>query len=171
MSREIILPIFRSTRLCVTACGVMHSPRCCRPKAGNFGNICWYFNAPTFDVTIKGFNIRQQHVGRPGSSVGIATELRAGWSGDRTPLGGERWDFPPVQTGPPSLPYNGYRVFPGGKIRLGRAAVHSPLLAPRSWKSTAIPLPTLWATTGPVTGLYYFTFRNTGSYARTFGHN
>ena len=26
----IILPIFRSTRLCVTACGKMH-PRCCRP--------------------------------------------------------------------------------------------------------------------------------------------
>ena len=29
MFREIILPIFRSTRLCVTACGTMH-PRCCR---------------------------------------------------------------------------------------------------------------------------------------------
>jgi hypothetical protein len=26
----IILPIFRSTRLCVTVCGIMH-PRCCRP--------------------------------------------------------------------------------------------------------------------------------------------
>ena len=26
MFREIILPIFRSTRLCVTACGVMHPP-------------------------------------------------------------------------------------------------------------------------------------------------
>ena len=35
MFREIILPIFRSTRLCVTACGVMHPPRCCRPTAGN----------------------------------------------------------------------------------------------------------------------------------------
>ena len=30
MFRAIILPIFRSTRLCVTACGIMH-PRCCRP--------------------------------------------------------------------------------------------------------------------------------------------
>ena len=30
MFRATILPIFRSTRLCVTACGVMH-PRCCRP--------------------------------------------------------------------------------------------------------------------------------------------
>ena len=29
MFRTIILPIFRSTRLCVTACGIMH-PRCCR---------------------------------------------------------------------------------------------------------------------------------------------
>ena len=35
MFREILLPIFRSTRLCVTACGVMHTPRCCRPSAGN----------------------------------------------------------------------------------------------------------------------------------------
>jgi len=34
MFRAIILPIFMSTRLCVTACGVMH-PRCCRPVAGN----------------------------------------------------------------------------------------------------------------------------------------
>jgi len=30
MFREIILPIFRSTRLCVTPCDIMH-PRCCRP--------------------------------------------------------------------------------------------------------------------------------------------
>ena len=32
MFRAIILPIFRSTRLCVTACGVMH-PQCCWPVA------------------------------------------------------------------------------------------------------------------------------------------
>jgi len=32
MFREIILPIFRSTRLCVTACGITHS-RCWRPVA------------------------------------------------------------------------------------------------------------------------------------------
>ena len=34
MFRAIILPIFRSTRLCVTACGTMH-PRCYRTEAGN----------------------------------------------------------------------------------------------------------------------------------------
>ena len=33
MFREIILPIFRSSRLCVTVCGIM-DPRCCRPSAG-----------------------------------------------------------------------------------------------------------------------------------------
>ena len=33
MFRAIILPIFRNTRLCVTACGIMHS-RCCRPATG-----------------------------------------------------------------------------------------------------------------------------------------
>ena len=35
MFREIILPIFRSTRLCVTVCGIMHPPRCCRPPVDN----------------------------------------------------------------------------------------------------------------------------------------
>ena len=55
--------------------------------------------------------------GGPGSSVGIATELRAGRSGIESRL---RRDFPPVQTGP------GYRFFPGDKVRLGRAANHSP---------------------------------------------
>jgi len=37
---------------------------------------------------------------------------------------------------------------PGGKVQPGRAADHSPLLVPRSWKSRAIPLPTVWATPG-----------------------
>ena len=32
MFRAIITPIFRSTRLCVTACGIIH-PRCCRTLA------------------------------------------------------------------------------------------------------------------------------------------
>ena len=56
--------------------------------------------------------------GGPGSVVGIA-----GRSGDRIPVGG-RFSAP-VQTGPEapaSLLYNGYRVFPGGKMRPGRDA-------------------------------------------------
>ena len=34
MFRAIILPTFKNTRLCVTACGIMY-PRCCRPVVGN----------------------------------------------------------------------------------------------------------------------------------------
>ena len=62
----------------------------------------------------------------PGCSVGIATELRAGRSGIES-----RWgrDFPPVQTGPGPHPASckmGTGSFPGGKVRPGRAADHSP---------------------------------------------
>ena len=62
----------------------------------------------------------------PGSSVAIATELRARRSGIES-----RWgrDFPPVQTGPGAHPASckmGTGSFPGGKVRPGRAADHSP---------------------------------------------
>ena len=93
---------------------------------------------------------------RPGSSVGIATELRAGRSGDRIPVGGARFYARPDRPwGPPSLLYNGYWVFPGGKVWPGCAADHSPpssavVLEVYSYTSTPI-----WATTGPVTGLLY----------------
>jgi len=57
--------------------------------------------------------------------------------------------------GPPSLLYKGYRVFPGGKVRLGRAADHSPpssaaIMEEYSYTSTH-PL----GHTGPVTGSLY----------------
>jgi len=41
MFREIILPIFKNTKLCVTACGIIH-PWCCRPVAGNIGGALYY---------------------------------------------------------------------------------------------------------------------------------
>jgi len=41
MFRAIILPIFCSTRLCVTACGITHS-RCCRTPAGNIGSALYH---------------------------------------------------------------------------------------------------------------------------------
>ena len=83
-----------------------------------------------------------------GSSVGIATELRAGRSGIES-----RWrrDFPPVQTGPGTRPASckiGTRSFPGVKCGRGMLLTTHPLLVSRSWKSRVITLPTFWATPG-----------------------
>jgi len=61
-----------------------------------------------------------------GSSVGIETGLRAGRSGIESRWGRDISARPDRPWGPPSLLYNGYRVFPGGKERPGRAADHSP---------------------------------------------
>ena len=50
-----------------------------------------------------------------------------GWTArDRIPVGTRFSARPDRPWGPPSLLYNGYRVFPGGKVRPGRAADHSP---------------------------------------------
>ena len=61
----------------------------------------------------------------PGSSVGIATDyvldgpvIESRW--------GEIFRRPDRPWTPPSLLYNGYRVFPGVKVWLGPAADHSP---------------------------------------------
>ena len=62
----------------------------------------------------------------PGSVVGIATAYGMDCLGIES-----RWrrDFPHQSRpalGPPSLLYNGYRVFPGDKVRPGRDADPSP---------------------------------------------
>jgi len=62
-----------------------------------------------------------------GSSVGIATDYGLDSPGS-DPGGGEVFrNRPDRPWGPPSLLYNGYRVFPGGKERLGHDADPSPL--------------------------------------------
>jgi len=66
-------------------------------------------------------------------------------------------DFPPVQTGPEAHPGSctmDTGSFPGVKYSQGVLLTTYPLLVPWSWKSRAIPLPTLWATTRPVTGTH-----------------
>jgi len=64
-----------------------------------------------------------------------------------------RWgrDFPPVQTGPVAHSASctmGTGFFPGVKCGRGVLLTTHSLLVPRSWKSRAIPLPTLWNTPG-----------------------
>jgi hypothetical protein len=54
--------------------------------------------------------------------------LSYGWTvRESNPGGGEIFcTCPDRPSGSPSLLYNGYRVFPGGKARPGRAADHLP---------------------------------------------
>jgi hypothetical protein len=59
------------------------------------------------------------------SSVGIATGYGLDGPGIESRWG-EIFRCPDWPWGPPSLLYNGYRVFPRGKVRLGRAVVNSP---------------------------------------------
>jgi hypothetical protein len=88
-----------------------------------------------------------QGVREPGISVNIATELRAGRTGDRIPVGA-RFSAP-VQTGPgPTQPPVQWVPGLSWGVKHGRGVLLTiyPLLVPWSWKSTATPLPTLWAT-------------------------
>ena len=84
----------------------------------------------------------------PGSSIGIATDY--GLDGPGSNPGGDEI-LRPVQTGPGAHPASckmGTGSFPG--VKCGRSVLLTthPLLVPQSWKSRAIPLPTLWATPG-----------------------
>ena len=86
-----------------------------------------------------------------GSSVGIATDY--GLNGPGTESRGAR--FSAVQTCPGAHPTSctmGTGSFPGVKCGRGVLLTTHLHLVPRSWKSRAIPLPTLWTTTGSVTG-------------------
>jgi len=58
----------------------------------------------------------------------IRTDLQTrGWTvRDRIPVGTRFSARPEGPCGPPNLLYNGYPVFPGGKVLPGRAADHSP---------------------------------------------
>jgi hypothetical protein len=62
----------------------------------------------------------------PGSSVGIATDYGLYGPGIESRWGEIFRTCPNRPWGPPSRMYNGYLVFPEGKVRSGRAADHSP---------------------------------------------
>ena len=83
---------------------------------------------------------RAQRYRGPGSSVGVTIgyglDVRGSNSG-----GGEIFRTCPDRPwGPPSLLYNGYRVFPGVKSGQGVTLTPHPLLVPWSRKGRAIPL-------------------------------
>jgi len=61
-----------------------------------------------------------------GSSVSIVTDHGLDGRGIESQWGARFSAHPDRPWGPPSLLYNGYRVFRGGKVRLGHAADHSP---------------------------------------------
>ena len=69
--------------------------------------------------------IIHKHIDGPGSSAGIATEYRLDGPGIESRWG-EIFRRPDRPWGPPSLLYNGYRVFLGDRKRPGRDADHSP---------------------------------------------
>jgi len=98
--------------------------------------VCWQSYIYTPDQKI--LQEIPTYVCGPGSSVGIATELRAGRSGIDS-----RWarDFPPFQTGPGAHPASskmGTGSFPGVKSGRDVLLTTHHLLVPRSWKSRAI---------------------------------
>ena len=118
-----------------------------RPKyvAGTFNDNIVH------QVVIIKYYVRNIVASAPGSSVGIATSY--GLDGPSNPGGGgrRRRDFPPVQTCPGAHPASckmGIGSFLGVKCGRGVLLTTHPLLVPRSWKSSAIPLPTLWAIPG-----------------------
>jgi len=78
----------------------------------------------------------------PGSSVGIATDYGLDGPGSN-PRGDEI--FPGAHQASCKM---GTGSFPGVKCGRDVLLTTHPLLVPRSWKSRAIPLPTLWATPG-----------------------
>ena len=94
----------------------------------------------------------------PGSSVGIATNY--GMDGSGSNPGGD--DFPPVQTGPWAHSVSckmGTGSFPGGKVRPGRAADHSPLSSAAVMEEQSYTATHPLGHNGPVTGsLYIVTF-------------
>jgi hypothetical protein len=105
------------------------------------------------------------------SIVGIATRYGLEGPGVESRWGEFFCTYPDRLQGLPSLLYNGYRVFPGGKGGRGLMLTTHPLLVPRLRKSEAIPPLTLWVLLGLLRGpLYLYSYTYTRKYRpRTLG--
>jgi len=89
------------------------------------------------------------------SAVGIATRYGLVGPGIESRWGEIFHTYPDWLWGLPSLLYNGYQVFPGGKGGRGVMLTTHPLLVPRLRKSCAIPPLTLWVLLDPLQGSLY----------------
>jgi hypothetical protein len=102
------------------------------------------------------------------SVVGLATRYGLEGPGIESRWGEIFHTYPDWLRGPPSLLYNGCRVFPGGKGGRGVMLTTHPLLVPRL-KSWAIPPCTLWVLLGLLRGsLFYLCFIENVDF---FGHH
>ena len=96
-------------------------------------------------------------MGRVAQSV---QQLTTGWTVQDRILVGTRFSAHPDRPwGPPSLLYNGYRVFPGGKVRPGRAADHSPPSSAAVMEEYNYTSTHPRGHTGPVMGTLYLLFK------------
>ena len=85
-------------------------------------NFHYFFPCPSHSLV---YFCTSRGISWPGILVGIATDY--GLDGSGSNPGGARFSACPDRPwGPHSLLYNGYRVFPGGKVRSGHAAENSP---------------------------------------------
>ena len=115
-------------------------------KSIHDSSVILSLNSQTWDILIFIF-LYVDNCG-PRSSVGIVTDY--GIDGPGSNAGGDEI-FRPVQTGPGAHPASckmGTGPVPVVKCGRGVLLTTHPILVPRSWKSRAITVPTLWATPG-----------------------
>jgi len=104
----------------------------------------FFFKLLTTPVVL---NDTPSKIRRLGSSVGVATDC--GLDGPGSNPGGTRFSARPDRPwGPPASCTMGTGSLQGIKCGRGVLLTTHHFLVPRSWKSRAIPLPTLWATQG-----------------------
>ena len=126
------------------------------------GNITFVFQSVGTFSSTHIYSIRVYSIVVSGCTPFLSTDSGLDGPGIESPVGR---DFPPVHTGPETHPASctmGTGSFLVVKYGRGVLLTTHPILVPWSWKSRTVPLPTLWATTGPVTGTLYLLLLSCG---------